>query len=152
MFPILVVVGAVAAIMPQEWYDRMSTIETYEQDTSAMSRINAWWTAYNLAKDRVTGGGFDTFHARRYLILYAPDPTSTPDVHSIYFEIMGEHGFIGFTMFMLLAWFTWNTGNRIRRLAKDKRGNQDGALIWPAWSGQYDWLCRSGCLSGARVF
>ena len=31
---------------------------------------------------------------------------------------MGEHGFIGFGLFMLLAWFAWNTGTRIRRLAK----------------------------------
>jgi len=116
---ILVVVGAVAAIMPQQWYDRMKTIVTYEQDSSAMSRINAWWTAYNLAKDRVTGGGFDAFMREKAFILYAPDPTNTPDVHSIYFEIMGEHGFVGFTMFMLLAWFTWNTGNRVRTLAKD---------------------------------
>ena len=30
---------------------------------------------------------------------------------------MGEHGFVGFTLFMLLAWFAWNTGSRIRRQA-----------------------------------
>jgi probable O-glycosylation ligase (exosortase A-associated) len=114
---ILVVVGAVAAIMPQQWYDRMSTIETYEQDQSAMGRINAWWTAYNLAKDRITGGGFETWYESVFR-KYAPDPSNTRDVHSIYFEVMGEHGFIGFALYMLLGWFTWNTGSRIRRQAK----------------------------------
>ena len=114
---LLVIVGAVAAIMPQEWYDRMRTIETYQQDSSAMSRIYSWRTAFNIAKNRITGGGFDTFHESVFE-LYAPrDFTRTSDAHSIYFEVMGEHGFIGFAMFMLLAWFTWDTGNRIRRQA-----------------------------------
>jgi len=99
------------------WYERMATIETYEQDESAMARINAWWTAFNLAKDRWTGGGFETFRERVYM-QYAPNPDLMPDAHSIYFEIMGEHGFIGLAIFLLLAWFTWNTGSRIKRMAK----------------------------------
>jgi hypothetical protein len=41
------------------------------------------------------------------------------DVHSIYFEIMGEHGFIGFGMFMLLALFTWRRANQVIRVCKD---------------------------------
>jgi len=32
--------------------------------------------------------------------------------------VMGEHGFTGFAIFMLLGWFTWNTGDRIRSQAK----------------------------------
>jgi O-antigen ligase len=44
--------------MPQQWYDRMSTIQTYDQDQSAIGRINAWHMAYNMAKDRPLGGGF----------------------------------------------------------------------------------------------
>jgi probable O-glycosylation ligase (exosortase A-associated) len=114
---ILIVVGALAAIMPQEWYDRMATIETYEDDKSALSRINAWWMAYNIATARITGGGFEAF-VPWAIRQYAPDPSMGADAHSIYFEIMAEHGFIGFAMFMLLAWFTWNTGNRVRHLTK----------------------------------
>jgi probable O-glycosylation ligase (exosortase A-associated) len=117
LLSILVVVGAVATIMPQQWHDRMKTIETYEQDASAEGRINAWWTAYHIAKSHVTGGGFETFQREAFGI-YAPDPDDVHDVHSIYFEVLGEHGWIGFTMFMLLAWFTWTTGNRIRRQAR----------------------------------
>jgi probable O-glycosylation ligase (exosortase A-associated) len=114
---ILVVAGALVTIMPQEWYDRMATIETYEEDKSALARINAWWMAYNIATARITGGGFEAFIPGA-IRQYAPNPGIGADAHSIYFEVMAEHGFIGFTMFMLLAWFTWNTGNRIRRLAR----------------------------------
>ena len=116
---LVLIVGALAATMPQAWYDRMSTIETFEQDESALGRINAWWAAYNVANDRVTGGGFNAFH-RVFFQMYAPDPDNVHDVHSIYFEVLGEHGWIGFTMFMLLAWFVWNTGNLTRRQAKDR--------------------------------
>jgi probable O-glycosylation ligase (exosortase A-associated) len=124
---ILVVVGAVAAIMPQQWYERMGSIKTYEQDASAMGRVNAWWTAYELAKGRVTGGGFEALMREKTFVLYAPDPRNVHDVHSIFFEVMGEHGFIGFTMFMLLAWFTWNTGSRTRRQAGRSEETRWGA-------------------------
>jgi probable O-glycosylation ligase (exosortase A-associated) len=42
------------------------------------------------------------------------------DVHSIYFEVMGEHGFIGFGLFMLLGLLAWLRANQvIRRCKKD---------------------------------
>jgi probable O-glycosylation ligase (exosortase A-associated) len=118
LLSILVVVGAVATIMPQEWQDRMSTIKNYEQDSSALGRLGAWSTALSVAKDRITGGGFETFRAGLYY-RYGTDPKHlhSTDAHSIFFEVMGEHGFIGFTLFMLLGWFTWNTGSRIRSQA-----------------------------------
>jgi probable O-glycosylation ligase (exosortase A-associated) len=117
LLSILVVVGVLAAIMPQKWYDRMATIETFEEDRSATDRINAWRMAINIASSRITGGGYETF-VGWVARIYAPDPERAADAHSIYFEVLAEQGFIGFSMFMLLAWFTWNTGNRIRRMAR----------------------------------
>ena len=116
---ILMIAGAVISIMPQTWWDRMASIQDYEQDESAMNRINAWWTAFYIAQDHVTGGGFETFKTQIFQI-YAPNPDEHPDVHSIYFEVMGEHGFIGFAIFMILALFTWNTGSRIKRRARQR--------------------------------
>ena len=120
LLPIIVIIGAVILIMPQEWRDRMSTITAEEQDASVQGRFDAWKMAFNLAQDRVLGGGFDTFQRGTYLKYrdYTTEKlTKTADAHSIYFEVMAEHGFIGLTLFILLGWFTWNTGNRIRRQA-----------------------------------
>jgi probable O-glycosylation ligase (exosortase A-associated) len=113
-------VAAILTIMPAEWYQRMNTIDTYQSDASAQGRINAWWTAFNLTKDRpLVGGGFDTFQPAVFK-LYAPDPYNVHDVHSIYFEMLGEHGYVGFGLFMLLAWLTWRKGARIiRECGKD---------------------------------
>lgn len=99
-------IAIMAMVMPQAWYDRMNTIEDYQNDDSAQGRINAWHTAFNVARDKITGGGFEMFQASTFR-QYAPDSWNVHDVHSIYFEVMGEHGFIGFSMFILLGLFTW---------------------------------------------
>lgn len=108
----------IGMVMPQEWYDRMNTIQTYQQDDSALGRINAWHTAFNVASDRITGGGFETFLPPTFH-QYAPDPWNVHDVHSIYFEIMGEQGFIGFAMFILLGVFAWLRAQQIIRACKN---------------------------------
>ena len=114
-----VAVGIIASVMPQEWYDRMNTINTYQEDQSAQGRINAWHTAFNVAKDRVTGGGFEMWRPPVFR-QYAPDPYNVRDVHSIYFEIMGEQGFIGFALFMLLGLLAWLRAQQIiKRCKKD---------------------------------
>jgi probable O-glycosylation ligase (exosortase A-associated) len=114
-----VAIAIMAAIMPQAWYDRMATIETYQEDKSALGRINAWHTAFNLAKDRVTGGGFEMWIPQVFR-QYAPDPYNVRDVHSIYFETMGEHGFIGFGLFVLLGLMAWIRARQIiKRCKKD---------------------------------
>ena len=105
------------AIMPSEWYERMSTIKTYDQDESAVGRTNAWWMAWNLAHSRFFGGGFETFQ-RGMFQLYAPDPSNVRDVHSIYFEVLGEHGFVGLGLFLILAGSTWLSASRLIRMTK----------------------------------
>lgn len=113
----VLVVSLLALVMPQEWYDRMNSIKDYQTDQSAQGRINAWHTAVNVARDRVTGGGFEMFQWHTFR-QYAPDPHNVHDVHSIYFEVLGEHGLIGFGMFVLLGIFAWLKGSRVIRACK----------------------------------
>lgn len=94
--------------MPEEWGARMNTIQTYEEDRSAMGRINAWWMAYNIAKVRITGAGFDMYTPEMFA-LYAPDPLDIHAAHSIFFQVLGEHGFIGLFLFLGIWWSTWRT-------------------------------------------
>lgn len=120
-------IALIAAIMPQAWYDRMNTIQTFQDDMSAQGRINAWWTAWNVAKARpLVGGGFSMFQVPTFEA-YAPDPENVHDVHSIYFEMLGEHGFPGLVLFLLLAWLTWRTGSWVV-----KEGKRDPDKKWAA--------------------
>ncbi len=105
-------------VMPQKWFDRMNTIRTYEQDGSAMGRINAWTFAYNLAKDRpLIGGGFETFRVSYLHDIYAPDP-DVRDAHSIYFEVLGEHGFAGLFLFLSLGFLVWRSCSAVKKQAR----------------------------------
>ena len=124
----LVVVGiALIAFMPAEWTARMNTIKTYDEDSSAQGRINAWWMAFNLAKDRPLGGGFEIYD---YDIFgkYAPNPLDVHAAHSIYFQVMAEHGFIGLFLFMSIGAFTWLAATDAKRRAK---GIADLAWVGP---------------------
>jgi len=112
-------------IVPAKWGDRMNSIQTYEQDGSAMGRINAWKMAWNLALDRpLTGGGFETFTPRAFKT-YAPEPDNVHDAHSNYFEMLGEQGFIGLGLYLLLI---ASCIIRLRFLKSRIRG--DPALQW----------------------
>ena len=115
-----IAVALVVVVMPQEWRDRMATIQTYETDQSAMGRINAWKMAFNMAKDRPLGGGFDSFRDYAFA-MYAPDPEHPHDAHSIYFEVLGEHGFVGLAIFLMLGLMTRRTASWVIRRARRDR-------------------------------
>jgi probable O-glycosylation ligase (exosortase A-associated) len=97
---LLIAVGLALPFVPEQWLDRMESIGD-RGDLSALGRINAWTFAYNLACARPLGGGFDTFTPTLFLT-YAPDPTDFHAAHSIYFEMLGEQGFIGLLLFLTI--------------------------------------------------
>ena len=112
----------IAFMMPEAWLARMGTIETYEMDRSALGRINAWWMAWNLAVARFPiGGGFAVYEPDVFM-RYAPDPLAIHAAHSIYFQVLGEHGFMGLGLFLLAFGFAWLNGSWIVRNTKGKPG------------------------------
>ena len=121
----MVIVGmALVAFMPDEWSARMNTINTYEEDSSAMGRINAWWAAYNVASSRITGAGFDMYTFDIFA-KYAPNPLDLHAAHSIYFQVMGEHGFIGLFLFLGMWWSVWSTAKWLI-----KNGGNEPGTVW----------------------
>lgn len=109
---------AVLSFMPAKYMERMNTIKTYQQDGSAMGRINAWGFAINLANDRpITGGGFTTFREELFP-RYAPNPDNFHDAHSIYFEVLGEQGYVGLVLFLLMGAVTFFYSDGTVRKAK----------------------------------
>ncbi len=115
----LVLVG----IMPEEWSSRMSTINSYEEDTSAMSRLDAWTMAYNVAKANLFGGGFEMWTPATYGAYY-PTARLIVVAHSIFFQVLGELGFIGLGLYLLMWWLLWREFGRIARVARGDPGKQ----------------------------
>jgi putative inorganic carbon (HCO3(-)) transporter len=110
---------ALLAFMPDTWTDRMRTIQTYEEDSSAMGRLNAWQMAVNLANDRLTGGGFVVDEASVFA-RYAPIPADLHAAHSIYFQVLGEHGWVGLGLFVAIGLYAFVAAGRVRRQALEQ--------------------------------
>ena len=117
---LILVVALVATVAPSHWVERMQSISSYEQDTSALGRINAWWTAFHLSNARpLVGGGFNVLQQSETFARYAPDPNDVHDAHSIYFEVLGEQGYVGLILFLLLGFLAWRCGSWIIRHTRD---------------------------------
>jgi probable O-glycosylation ligase (exosortase A-associated) len=141
----LAVVGLVGVqFVPDKVFNRAETIGNYEQDNSAMTRVQAWSVAWHLALAKpLTGGGFDfetgvdpdrwlAYADRKYDI-----QGSTPRAaHSIYFQVLGQHGFIAFGLFMAMLCGTMLSYSDIY---KKTRGRPE-----LEWMGQYARALQTG--------
>jgi len=123
---LLVLVGAAIAFMPDTWTTRMDTMQTYQQEGSAMSRLYSWNTLWNAAVDRpLVGAGFQADNAAVFE-RYAPTGGEWAVfkgrvwvAHSIYFQMLGEHGFPGLALYLLLGLAAWRKAGRIARAMRD---------------------------------
>lgn len=139
----IAIVPIALSFMPASWHQRMYSIRTYEEDSSAMGRINAWRFAINLAMDRpLVGGGFEVFEPRWFRI-YAPDPEDVHDAHSIYFGILGDHGFVGLALYAALGLLTWLSCSRIIRVT---RTHED-----LSWAGDLGRMCQVSIIAYAST-
>jgi probable O-glycosylation ligase (exosortase A-associated) len=111
-----VVLTIAIIFMPDSWNQRMNTIQDFKADGSAMSRLYTWTTLWNCALDRpFVGAGFRTDNPLVFR-LYGPAMEvggydfaggQVLVAHSIYFQALGEHGFPGLALFLLLGVVTW---------------------------------------------
>ena len=101
VFLLIVCAWGVLAFAPGKWMDRMGNFFHGNLDNSAELRLNAWQFAFELAKHYpITGGGLKTFTPELYRRFTPQLDFAGP--HSIYFQTLGEHGFVGLALFLTL--------------------------------------------------
>jgi len=102
--------------LPDSYTQRMSTIENHEADESASTRIAVWKWTLDYVKENPMGGGFDSFLGNKisYNTKKVETTGSTSEVelgkvtdqsrafHSAYFEVLGEQGWPGLFLWLLL--------------------------------------------------
>ena len=94
-------IGLAAAFMPQTWHDRMATITEYEEDVSVQARFDSWAYSLKLAQERpLLGGGFEAYRGNKGV---TGTRKYSRAAHSIYFQVLGDHGFVGLTLYCLLV-------------------------------------------------
>jgi len=116
---LLILAPALLMFMPDSWTSRMNTIQTYDQDMSALGRLNAWQMAINIANSRIFGAGYTNATALIYQ-MYAPNSDQVIVAHSIYFQVLGQHGWIGLLLFLSFWILTYRTAGRLVRAAKGR--------------------------------
>jgi probable O-glycosylation ligase (exosortase A-associated) len=116
----LAMIAAAAAVavpfLPDSFTGRMSTIKTYQEDASASTRLAVWGWTWDYVKDHPLGGGFEAYRQNSLNV----DMLTTREAgdvqvvgraqvqergrayHSSYFEMLGEQGFPGLFLFLLI--------------------------------------------------
>lgn len=103
-------------MMPAEWTNRMETIQTAEEDGSFQGRLEAWGVCFSIALERpFVGGGFNATHEVSVYKRYRPDLEKGRSPHSIYFQVMGHHGFVGLAIFLALLATGWFNASYVSR-------------------------------------
>jgi probable O-glycosylation ligase (exosortase A-associated) len=104
------------AFFPEPWYDRMRSIQTYQEDDSALSRIKAWKFAIETANQHpALGGGFGIFQLNTY-----EDRPGYHNAHSIYFEVLGGHGYVGLLLFLAIGVLSFSSTRQIVKRTRDE--------------------------------
>ena len=127
----VILIGGFLAIqnLPEDWFGRMGTIETYQEDSSAMGRIEVWkdgW--YHTLKHPFTGAGFEGW---RWV--------TQRDWHNSSIEMMSEHGFIAFGIWISMILGTLISLTRLPRQARGIPGLE--------WVSNYSYMLRTSLIA-----
>ncbi|QPD00550.1 O-antigen ligase family protein [Qipengyuania soli] len=126
---------AALPFLPASFYERMSTLNSVEEDQSASTRMQVWAWTIDYAAEHPLGGGFDAFRGNSFTyqmpvverngstvsVRYEQVTDGGRAYHSSIFEMLGEQGWPG-----LLAWLAlhaigiWQM-EVIRRRWRDRR-------------------------------
>ena len=146
--------GAVALIglvalpfLPSSFTERADTIKNYKADESASTRIAVWAWTWEYVKEHPMGGGFDVYRQNRIRYDIAPPKDSEPQIypdapavteivdqgrafHSSYFEMLGEQGFPGLFIWLIIQFGGVWRMEVIQRLYR-KRNREDEQWVAP---------------------
>jgi probable O-glycosylation ligase (exosortase A-associated) len=118
LYVTLVTVAGLIAIplLPSSFTQRMDTIKGYKADTSAGTRLAVWGWTMDYVQDHPFGGGFDAYRGNKIRVVTETSEGSggQADVstsveydqarayHSSYFEMLGEQGWPGLILWLLI--------------------------------------------------
>jgi probable O-glycosylation ligase (exosortase A-associated) len=106
--------GAVQ-FMPEHWHARVASVAAYDDDPSAQGRFQSWRYAVGVANDSpVVGGGFEIFRGNK-----TTTALGYRAAHSIYFETLAEHGYVGLIIFLALGLDAYVSAGSVVRRARD---------------------------------
>jgi len=140
---IAVAVMCSVPFLPESFTARMSTIQSHQSDESASTRVAVWKWTWEYVKENPLGGGFEMYLQNRLhydatkvvgtggniAIEHTPVVDRGRAFHSSYFEMLGEQGFLGLGLWLLL---NIATVVRTELLRRKYRRRTEAHLRWIA--------------------
>lgn len=132
---------AALPFLPQSYYDRMATITQPSGDESASTRVRVWEWTLDYVADNPLGGGFDSYRSNAFTytmpvkeevgnvtsIEYREVTDEARAFHSAIFELLGEQGYPGLAIWLLLHGLgVW----QMERTYRHWRGAEDESEAW----------------------
>jgi probable O-glycosylation ligase (exosortase A-associated) len=127
LYPLVLTILIVPALqfMPESYFNRINTIQTADSDASFQGRLDAWQVAWMYAAEHFPfGAGFDGPQQEPVFSQYMPGKPARA-AHSIYFEVLGDNGFVGLFLYLGIVVTAFRNSMTIRKYAK---GNPE--LSW----------------------
>lgn len=128
---------AVAHLASNEWVDRINTIESASEDGSFMTRVVSWKLSFIMAtRHPFLGGGFKALEylpnwidlSRDFFMFpwfytgdLVPSMNYARAAHSVYFQVLGEHGFIGLALYVSILIGAFRKAGKISRAARKQK-------------------------------
>jgi probable O-glycosylation ligase (exosortase A-associated) len=105
--------------MPQTWIDRMYTMANPEE--AGGSRLIQWEYAIDISLERpFFGSGFDCFFHQPYYYRYVAHKDKNRAVHSSYFQVLAEQGYIGLAMYLSMLVMMLHVSRKYSLLGKGR--------------------------------
>jgi probable O-glycosylation ligase (exosortase A-associated) len=132
-----VLVLGLSQVVTHEWVSRIDTINSADKDASFMGRVVAWKLSFILAVHHPFFGG--GFKGLEYFPVWSslseefssypwfstgdavPDVTKPHAAHSVYFQVLGDHGFVGLGIYLSMLFAAFLKARRIIRLSKQHK-------------------------------
>lgn len=135
---------AALPFLPQSYYQRMATLGQPSGDESASTRVAVWEWTIDYAANKPFGGGFDAYRGNKFTyvmpvkeengntvtVKYQPVTDEGRAYHSAIFEMLGEQGYPGLAIWVLLHLMGLWQMERIRARWKN-RTEEDEAWVGP---------------------
>lgn len=128
-------------LAPDTWFSRMDTIGEAKQDSSFMARVEAWQVSSAIAlHNPLTGGGLHAVQVQSVWAMFRGQVGLLPFVdiglpseifraaHSIYFEVLGDMGFVGLLLFLCILYTGMRNGRRTEALIGKRKSEFEWAL------------------------
>ena len=138
---IVAIAVGISYLVTDDWSSRIDTISTAENDDSFMGRVVAWKLSFIMAMQHpFFGGGFKSLEyfpnwsaLSRDFFSYPwfytgtslPNTTVARAAHSVYFQILGEHGFVGLVLYVSAL-----AGSFFKAGAVSRKARRAGAPDW----------------------